>query len=65
MFNIGLMYEKGEIPDSSYQRAETWFRRSAENGYAAAYFHLAQRMLERGGADDEALEQIRIAAQQG
>ena len=65
MFNLGLLYEQNKLPDADYQQAERWFRRAAENGYVAAYYHLAQRMLERGGSDDEAIALVNRAAQKG
>ena len=65
MFNLGLLHEQSKLPDADYQQAEHWFRRAAENGYVAADYHLAQRMLERGGSDDEAIALIKSAAKQG
>ncbi len=65
MFNLGLLHEQNRLSDSNYEQAERWFRLAAENGYPAANYHLAQRMLDRGGSDDEALALIRTSAKQG
>lgn len=65
MFNLGLLHEQSKLPDANYQQAERWFRLAADNGYVAADYHLAQRMLERGGSDDEALNLIKNAADKG
>lgn len=65
MFNLGLLHEKNKLESASIDKALNWYRLAAENGYAPAGYHLAQRMLERGGSDDDAIALIRRAAQRG
>lgn len=65
MFNLGLMYEQSKLGNNRPNEAERWYRKAAENGYHAANFHLAQRLFERGGSDDQALELVNIAAEKG
>jgi hypothetical protein len=65
MFNLGLMHERNKLPFSSSDKAANWYRLAAENGYAPAGYHQAQRMLERGGSDDQAIALIQRAADDG
>lgn len=65
MFNLGLLHEQNKLPTSSNDDAVSWYRMAADNGYAPASYHLAHRMLERGGSDDEAVILILRAADQG
>ena len=65
MFNLGLLHEQNKLPTSSNGDAVNWYRLAADNGYAPASYHLAQRMLERGGSGDEAITLIQRAADQG
>lgn len=65
MFNLGLLHEQSKLANSDIELAESWYKKASDNGYSAAGFHLAQRLLERGGSDDEALELIRVAANEG
>ena len=62
MFNLGLLHEQNKLENSSIEKALNWYRLAADNGYPAAGYHLAQRMLERGGSDDDAMALIRVAA---
>ena len=65
MFNLGLLHEQNKLDNASLDKALNWYRLAADNGYAAAGYHLAQRMLERGGSDDDAIALIRRAADSG
>ncbi len=65
MFNLGFLHEQGKLENATIEKALNWYRLSAENGYAPAGYHLAQRMLERGGSDDKAILLIRRAANAG
>jgi hypothetical protein len=65
MFNLGLLHEKNKLLVSSNDDAVNWYRLAADNGYAPASYHLAKRMLGRGGSDDEAVALIQRAADQG
>jgi len=65
MFNLGLLHEQNRLQNAALDKALNWYRLAADNGYAPAGFHLAQRMLERGGSDDDAIALIRDAAGSG
>lgn len=65
MFNLGLLNEQSKLSTGSTEKAEEWYRKAASNGYPAASYHLAQRLLERGGSDDDAISLIKAAAEQG
>ena len=65
MFNLGLLHEQRKLDNASIDKALNWYRLSAENGYPPAGYHLAQRMLERGGSDDKAISLITRAANAG
>lgn len=65
MFNLGLLHEQNKLDNSNLDKALNWYRLAADNGYAPAGYHLAQRMLERGGSDDDAIILIRRAADNG
>jgi len=65
MFNLGLLHEQNKLENSSLDKALNWYRLAADNGYAAAGYHQAQRMLERGGSDDDAIALIRDSANSG
>lgn len=65
MFNLGLLHEQNKLPISSSDNAADWYRLAAENGYAPAGYHLAQRMLDRGGSDDQAIALIQRSADDG
>jgi septal ring-binding cell division protein DamX len=65
MFNLGLLNEQSKVANSSSEKAEKWYREAANNGYSAAGYHLAQRLLELGGSDDDAIAMIKTAAEQG
>ncbi|MFQ3245627.1 MAG: hypothetical protein ACI9SP_002275 [Arenicella sp.] len=65
MFNLGLLHEQNKIPLSSNDKAISWYRLAAENGYVPASYHLAQRLLERGGSGEQASTLIQHAADQG
>ncbi len=65
MFNLGLLHEQNKLENANLDKALNWYRLSADNGYAPAGYHLAQRMLERGGSDDDAIALIRDAADSG
>lgn len=65
MFNLGLLNEQSKIATGSTEKAEEWYRKAANKGYSAASYHLAQRLLERGGSDDDAIALIKSAAEQG
>ena len=64
MFNLGLLHEQNKIADASAEKANSWFSLSMDNGYPAAGYHMAQRMLERGGSDEQAIALIQRAADQ-
>ena len=64
MFNLGLLHEQNKIAGASSDKAISWFNLSMNNGYPAAAYHLAQRMLERGGSDEQAIALIKRAADQ-
>jgi septal ring-binding cell division protein DamX len=65
MFNLGLLHEQNKLPTSVNDTANNWYRLAAENGYTPATYHLAQRLLERGGSDEQAITLIQRAADQG
>jgi len=65
MFNLGLLHEQNKLENSSIDKALNWYKLAADNGYSAASYHLAQRMLERGGSDDDAMALIQSAADSG
>ena len=65
MFNLGLLHEQNKISGASLDKAMNWFSLSMNNGYSAAGYHMAQRMLERGGSDEQAIALIQQAADQG
>lgn len=65
MFNLGLLVEQSKLGISDTQKAEEWYRKAADNGYYAANYHLAQRLFERGGSDDQAMLLLEVAAEQG
>ena len=65
MFNLGLLHEQKKLTGARIEKALNWYRLAAENGYPPAGYHLAQRMLERGGSDDDAIGLINRAAKQG
>lgn len=65
MFNLGLLHEQNKLDSFNLDKALNWYRLAADNGYAPAAYHLAQRMLERGGSDDDAIALIERAAQNG
>lgn len=65
MFNLGLLHEQSKLPSSNIDKALNWYRLAADNGYAPAGYHLAQRMLERGGSADQAIALIQRAADDG
>ncbi len=65
MFNLGLLHEQGRVSGASIDKATNWFSLAHDNGYPAAAYHMAQRMLDRGGSDDEALNLINSAAELG
>jgi len=64
MFNLGLLHEQNKIAGASAEKANNWFSLSMDNGYPAAGYHMAQRMLERGGSDEQAIALIKRAADQ-
>lgn len=43
MFNLGLMHHRNQVSNSQSERAEYWFKRAADNGYAAAYYYLSEQ----------------------
>ena len=65
MFNLGLLHEKDKLDNASLDKALNWYRLASDNGYAPAGYHLAQRMLERGGSDDDAIALINKASDLG
>lgn len=65
MFNLGLLHEQSKVGGASIDKAMNWFSLAHDNGYPAAAYHMAQRMLDRGGSDDEAIALINSAAGQG
>ena len=48
MFNLGLLHERGLISGADEQKADKWFQLSGKNGYGAADYHLAQKLLAKG-----------------
>lgn len=65
MFNLGLLNEQSRLTSGDSLKAEEWYRKAADNGYSAANYHLAQRLFERGGSDDQAMALVKSAAEQG
>lgn len=65
MFNLGLLHEQAKINDATNEKAMNWFSLANDNGYPAAAYHMAQRMLDRGGSDDEAIVLMNRSAKQG
>lgn len=65
MFNLGLLHEQAKVSGASIEKAMNWFSLAHDNGYPAAAYHMAQRMLDRGGSDGEAIGLINSAAEQG
>lgn len=65
MFNLGLLHEQDKVSGASIDKAMNWFSLAHDNGYPAAAYHMAQRMLDLGGSDDEAIALINSAAKQG
>jgi len=65
MFNLGLLHEQDKVNGATIDKAMNWFSLAHDNGYPAAAYHMAQRMLDRGGSDDEAISLINSAAEQG
>lgn len=65
MFNLGLLNEQAKVNGASFDKAMNWFSLAKDNGYSAAAYHMAQRMLDRGGSDDDAIALINHAAEQG
>ena len=63
MFNLGLLHEQNKLTNSNLDKALNWYRLASDNGYPPAAYHLAQRMLERGGSDDDAIALIKHAAE--
>ena len=65
MFNLGLLHEQNKIANPSADKADNWYRLSGRNGYAAADYHLAKRLLQRGGKRSEVIELMERASEQG
>jgi len=65
MFNLGLLHEQAKVNGANNEKAMNWFSLANDNGYSAAAYHMAQRMLDRGGSDDEAISLIRTSAAKG
>ncbi|MFT5571098.1 MAG: TPR repeat protein [Cryomorphaceae bacterium] len=61
MFNLGLLHQRRHLSNADDGKAEKWFRLSARNGYAAAYYHLAMWLSERGSSKIE-INKLLLAA---
>jgi len=48
MFNLGLLHEQRKIARADITKAEKWYRMAGKNGYGAADYHLANRLLTNG-----------------
>ncbi len=47
LYMVGVMYENGEGVEKDKKEAATWYRKSAEKGFAPAQYKLGQ-LYERG-----------------
>ena len=68
MFNLGVMYAKGEGVVQDHREAVQWYRKAAEAGDAEAMFYLGVRYFEgQGVVQDhrEAVQWFRKAAEAG
>jgi hypothetical protein len=65
MFNLGLLHQRHQLSNADDGKAEKWFRLSARSGYAAAYYHLAMWLSERGGSKIEINKLLQAADNAG
>ena len=67
-FELGLMYDEGEIVDQNSSEAVKWYRKAAQQEHAGAQFYLGVAYMEGWGVRrdySEAARWYRKAAQQG
>lgn len=65
MFNLGLLHERRQITGASEDKALSWYRLAADNGYAAADYHLALYLESTGGSQSEIDTLLERARQNG
>lgn len=68
LFNLGLMYDKGEGVPQDYGEALKWYRKAAELGHASAQFNLGFIYTYGLGVPEdygEAVKWLEIAASLG
>ena len=61
MFNLGLLHQRRQLSNADDGKSEKWFRLSARSGYAAASYHLAMWLSERGSSKIE-INKLLLAA---
>lgn len=62
MFNLGLLHEQEKVANANLDKALEWFRLAGDRGYAAADYHLAV-WLEQRGEKTKAAELMQRAAE--
>ena len=65
MFNLGILHEQGKIGDADQVKAERWFKLAGQAGYAAADYHYANRLINRGAPQTEVARYLRRSAGNG
>lgn len=65
MFNLGLLHDQEKLKSSDPEKAARWFRLAGQDGYAAADYHYANRLLEQGAEQEQVVRHLRRAAKNG